>query len=113
MTGGPTMSFLALLLVTAAADPADAIAKKMLPIYLQEAKDYSIAVASVPKEPLELKPEPVFEWANPTNNGGQQGVIFVWLRAGRPRGPRVHLLVARAELPRGSPDRARVPRAGP
>ena len=78
------MTLLAFLLVTAAADPADAIAKKMLPIYLQEAKDYSIAVASAPKDPLELKPEPVFEWANPTNNGGQQGVIFVWLRAGRP-----------------------------
>jgi hypothetical protein len=78
------MSFLALLLMTTAADPADALAKKMLPIYLGDARDYTIAVASVPKKPLELKPEPVFEWSNPTRNGGQQGVVFVWLRDGRP-----------------------------
>jgi hypothetical protein len=78
------MSFLALVLVLGADDPADGIAKKMLPIYLQEAKNYSIAVASAPKKPLELKPEPVFEWSNPTRNGGQQGVVFLWLRDGRP-----------------------------
>src|SRR5262245_65005011 len=78
------MSFLALLLVMAADDPADGIAKRMLPIYLKEAQAYSIGVASAPKTPLELKPEPVFEWSNPTRNGGQQGVLFLWLRDGRP-----------------------------
>ena len=78
------MSFLALLFVMAADDPADALAKKMLPIYLKEARDYSIAVASAPKKPLDVKPEPVFEWSNPTRNGGQQGVVFLWLRDGRP-----------------------------
>jgi hypothetical protein len=65
-------------------DPAEALAKKMLPIYLKEAKDYTIAVESAPKKPFELKPEPVFEWSNPTRNGGQQGVVFLWLRDGRP-----------------------------
>ena len=42
------MSFLALLLIAAAPDPADPLARKMLPIYLREAKDYTIAVASAP-----------------------------------------------------------------
>ena len=65
-------------------DPKDTVAKKMLPIYLAEAKNYSIAVASEPKKPLDVKPEPVFEWSNPTRNGGQQGVVFLWLRDGRP-----------------------------
>lgn len=79
------MSALALLLMTAAADPAETpLAKKMLPIYLGEAKNYTIAVESAPKKPLDVKPEPVFEWSNPTRNGGQQGVVFVWLRDGRP-----------------------------
>lgn len=67
-----------------AADPADDLAKKMLPIYLKEAKDYSIAVASAPKKSFDMKPEPVFEWSNPTRNNGQQGVVFLWLRDGRP-----------------------------
>ena len=78
------MSFLALLLMAAPDDPADTLATKMLPIYLGEAKGYSIAVASAPKAPLAVKAEPVFEWSNPTRNGGQQGVVFVWLRDGRP-----------------------------
>src|SRR5262245_32102810 len=78
------MSVLALLLMAAAAEPADPLAKKMLPIYLGEAKGYSITVASEPKKPLDVKPEPVFEWSNPTRNGGQQGVVFLWLRDGRP-----------------------------
>jgi hypothetical protein len=76
------MSFLALLLL--AADPADGLAKKMLPIYLKEAGEYAIAVASAPKTALELKREPVFEWSNPNRNGGQQGVVFLWLHDGRP-----------------------------
>jgi hypothetical protein len=78
------MSFLALLLMAAADDPADTLAKRMLPIYLKEADEYSIAIESAPKKALELKREPVFEWSNPTRNGGQQGVVFLWLRDGRP-----------------------------
>lgn|SRR5262245_12671990 len=78
------MSLFALLLVMAPDDAGAALAKKMLPIYLKEAKDYMIAVASAPKKPLELKPEPIFEWSNPTRNGGQQGVVFLWLKDGRP-----------------------------
>jgi hypothetical protein len=78
------MSVLVLLLTAAAADSPDALAKRMLPVYLGEARDYSIALASAPKTLLEVKPEPVFEWSNPTRNGGQQGVVFLWLRDGRP-----------------------------
>jgi hypothetical protein len=72
------------LLLVPGADPADDLAKKMLPVYVKEASEYSIAVASDPKKPLELKKEPVFEWSNPTRQGLQQGVVFLWLRDGRP-----------------------------
>ena len=78
------MLILGLTLLIAAPDPDDGLAKKMLPIYVKEAEAYSLAVESAPKKQLELKKEPVFEWANPTRDGGQQGVIFVWLRDGRP-----------------------------
>jgi hypothetical protein len=78
------MSFLALLLMAAPDDPADTLAKKMLPIYLKEAEAYSLAVESAPTKPLELKKEPVLEWSNPIRDGVQQGVIFLWLRDGRP-----------------------------
>ena len=63
----------------------DGLSKKMLPIYVKEAEAYSLAVASNPKKRLELKKEPIFEWANPTRND-QQGVVFLWLRDGRPAG---------------------------
>ncbi len=78
------MGILALLLVCAADDPGDTLAKKMLPIYVKEAEAYSLAVETSPKKELELKKEPVFEWANPTRDGVQQGAIFLWLRDGRP-----------------------------
>jgi hypothetical protein len=54
----------------------------MLPIYVKEAAEYSMAVESAPRRALELKKEPVFEWSNPVRPG--QGVVFLWLRDGRP-----------------------------
>jgi hypothetical protein len=63
--------------------PDDGLAKKMLPIYVKDAEAYSIAVESAPKTPLGLKREPVFEWLNP-DRADQQGVLFLWLRDGRP-----------------------------
>src|SRR5690242_21897686 len=79
------MDILSLLLVVAAAPgPDEGLAKKMLPIYQKDASEYTIAVESDPKKPLEFKKEPVFEWTNPTRQGLQQGVIFLWLRDGRP-----------------------------
>jgi hypothetical protein len=77
------MAILNLLLVLAAADPADSLSKQMLPIYVQEAQTYTLAVESAPDRPLELKKEPVFEWLNPARNT-QQGAVFLWLRDGRP-----------------------------
>ncbi len=77
------MSILSLLLALPAADPGDGLAKKMLPVYVREAETYSIAVESAPKQPLELRKEPVFEWLNPDRDN-QQGVLFLWLRDGRP-----------------------------
>src|SRR5262245_25576361 len=72
------------LLLSVGADPDDGLAKKMLPIYQKEAEAYSLVVESAPKKALELKKEPVFEWLNPIRDGVQQGVIFMWLREGRP-----------------------------
>ena len=77
------MGSLGLTLLLFAADPDEGLAKKMLPIYAKEAETYSIAVASVPKKRLELKKEPVFEWAN-LARGTTQGVVYLWLRDGRP-----------------------------
>src|SRR5262249_3681675 len=40
---------------------------------------------SAPRQALELKKEPVFEWSSPGRDGFiTQGVLFVWLRDGRP-----------------------------
>ena len=78
------MGFLGLILLLAADDPADSLAKKMLPIYRKEIAEYSLAVESAPKKKLELRKEPVFEWSNPVRSGVQQGVAFLWLRDGRP-----------------------------
>jgi hypothetical protein len=78
------MNVLVLACALAGADPDDGLAKKMLPIYAKEVAEYSLAVESAPKKELELKKEPIFEWTNPIRSAPQQGVIFVWLRNGRP-----------------------------
>jgi hypothetical protein len=79
------MSILNLILLLAAADPDDSLAKKMLPIYVKDASEYSLAVESAPKKELELKKEPVLEWTNPVRERKLvQGVVFLWLRDGRP-----------------------------
>ena len=78
------MTALSFALLLASADPDDGLAKKMLPIYVKEAEAYSFAVESDPKKTLELKKEPIFEWSNPVRSGLQQGVVFLWLRDGRP-----------------------------
>src|SRR5690349_16278679 len=78
------MSFLSLLFLLAAADADDGLAKKMLPVYLKEIAEYSMTVESAPRQKLELTREPVFEWSNPVRQGVQQGVVFLWLRDGRP-----------------------------
>jgi hypothetical protein len=78
------MGLLCLLLVTAADEPAENLAKRMLPVYVREASEYTLAAASEPKKELELRKEPIFEWSNPVRSGLQQGVVFLWLREGRP-----------------------------
>src|SRR5262249_23096802 len=54
------------------------------PVYVKEISEYSMAVESAPKKELELTKEPIFEWSNPVRQGLQQGVVFLWLRGGRP-----------------------------
>lgn len=78
------MAFLGLFLLLSADDAADSLPKKMLPIYVKEAAGYSFAVESDPKKKVELKKEPVFEWSNPSRPRQGQGVVFLWLREGRP-----------------------------
>jgi hypothetical protein len=78
------MGLLSLFLVLAADEPAESLAKTMLPVYVKEIADYSLAVESAPKKELELVRKPVLEWSNPVRQGLQQGVIFLWLRDGRP-----------------------------
>jgi hypothetical protein len=79
------MVVLGLALLAVAADPDDGLAKQMLPVYVKEASEYTLAVESAPKQALELKQEPVFEWSNPGREGlSTQGVVFLWLRDGRP-----------------------------
>jgi hypothetical protein len=77
-------ALLSVILLLAADEPVEGLAKKMLPIYRKEIAEYSLAVESAPREKLELKKEPVFEWTNPIRSMAQQGVIFLWLRDGRP-----------------------------
>jgi hypothetical protein len=72
------------MLVVAADEPVESLAKQMFPIYAKEAAEYSLAVESAPKQVLELKKEPFFEWTNPIRSTPQQGAVFLWLRDGRP-----------------------------
>jgi hypothetical protein len=78
------MGLVSLVLLLGADEPAATLAKQMLPIYVKEAAEYAIAVESAPQKELEFTKEPVFEWSNPVRNGVQQGVVFLWLRDGRP-----------------------------
>jgi hypothetical protein len=79
------MGIFSLILVLAADDPGESLAKKMLPIYVKEISEYTMAVESAPKKPLALTKAPVFEWSNPVREGVQQGVVWLWLREdGRP-----------------------------
>jgi hypothetical protein len=79
------MGIFSLILVLAADEPGDGLAKKMLPIYRKEIAEYSIAVESAPKKKLDLQNEPVLEWTNPVREVWLvQGVVFLWLRDGRP-----------------------------
>jgi hypothetical protein len=78
------MGILSLVLLFGADEPVEALAKQMLPVYVKEISEYTLAVASAPQKALELKKEPIFEWSNPVRQGLQQGVLFLWLRDGRP-----------------------------
>src|SRR5262245_12480669 len=79
------MVVLGLTLLTIATEPDEGLAKTMLPIYVKEASEYTIAVESAPKQALELKKEPILEWSSPGQDGFiTQGVLFVWFRDGRP-----------------------------
>src|SRR5262245_59870381 len=78
------MGILSLILLLGADEPVETLAKKMLSVYVKEASEYSIAVETAHRKALELTKEPVFEWSNPVRSGLQQGVVFLWLRDGRP-----------------------------
>src|SRR5262249_19196284 len=75
---------LSLILILTLDEPVESLAKQMLPVYVREVSEYTMTVESQPRKPLELTKQPVFEWSNPVRQGLQQGVIFLWLRDGRP-----------------------------
>src|SRR5262245_33223975 len=70
------MLLTALILMAGVDDPAAPLSAKMLPVYLKEAREYLLTPESAPKQPLELKAEPVLEWSNPIRGTGgvQQGL---------------------------------------
>src|SRR5262249_37670219 len=78
------MGLLGLVLVLAADEGVEDLAKKMLRVYVKEVSEYTLAVESAPNKALELKKEPIFDWSNPVRQGLQQGVLFLWLRDDRP-----------------------------
>jgi hypothetical protein len=78
------MGIVSLFLVLAADGPAEGLTKRMFPIYVKEAAEYSMAVESAPKQELEFQKEPIMEWSNPSRPGQGNGVLFLWLREGRP-----------------------------
>jgi hypothetical protein len=78
------MEFLRLLPLLFADASVESLAKQMLPVYVKEISEYSMAVESTPMKALERTKEPIFEWSNPVRQGLQQGVVFLWLRDGRP-----------------------------
>jgi hypothetical protein len=78
------MVVLGLTLLLIAAEPDDSLAKQMLPIYVKEVSEYSMAVESASRQALEVQKEPIFEWTNPIRSAPQQGAVFLWLRDGRP-----------------------------
>lgn len=42
-------------------------------------------IRSAEDELLELNPEPIFNWVDPTRNAGQKGCVFLWSHDGRPQ----------------------------
>jgi hypothetical protein len=78
------MGVLGLILLLYAGDPAEGLTKKMFPLYFKEAAEYSMAVESAPDKELEFRKEPLMEWSNPSRPLQGNGVLFLWLREGRP-----------------------------
>jgi hypothetical protein len=60
-----------ILTLALAAGPDEGLAKKMLPVYTKDAEAYSLAVESAPKQKLELRKDPVFEWPDEARNNTQ------------------------------------------
>ena len=59
-----------------------ALAKTMAPIYRREAQACKFTVAGDTR-PIAIMEEPVFESSNLAARGAQ-GVVFLWLRNGKP-----------------------------
>lgn len=62
------------------APPAKVLAK----LNADEAASYQIYFDEAHKQPLELRPQPIFSWTNVLREDGQTGHIYVWTKEGRP-----------------------------
>jgi hypothetical protein len=68
---------------TRTAEASKAKRERLLAIYGDDAASYTIYRDASRKEKLELQPDPVYVWTNPTRSGGQDGAVFVWTWRGR------------------------------
>jgi hypothetical protein len=75
------------LLALAPADSEEARedqSKRLLSLYLADARGLAIYRDARHREPLELKEKPVYIWQNRVRSEGQFGSVFVWTHRGRP-----------------------------
>jgi hypothetical protein len=57
---------------------------RLLELFLEEARDYSLYRDQGGEEKLELQEKPVYVWTNPLVANGQFGAVYVWTWQGRP-----------------------------
>lgn len=68
----------------ASASPSPSVRSKLLGLYLDEARDFSILRGGDEREKLVLREEPIYVWLNPLVANGQYGAVYVWTIEGRP-----------------------------
>lgn len=78
-----TLALLPALLAQAPAPAARSKKERLLDLYRNEARGYTIYRDASRREKVELKPDPVYVWTNPTRNVAQDGAVFVWTCRGR------------------------------
>lgn len=68
---------------TLPAEPAPGSREAVLEQFQKDAAGYEITLQTEPPSILKLHEKPVLNWVNPAGNG-EDGVVYVWLKDGRP-----------------------------